>query len=88
MKLIYTGDFERLKDFGFVANYYEDRTVMSYTKKINWDNDYIYQYYICVDERWSDYKELMIETNTQFCGSLDETIYDLIKAGLVKKEEE
>ena len=88
MKLIYTGDFERLKEFGFIINYYGDGTVCSYTKQINWNEEYIYQYYICTDERWSEYRELMIETNTQFCGSLDETIYDLIQAGLVKKEEE
>lgn len=75
MKLIYTGDFERLKEFGFI----DEQELCNM--------NYYYSYRglgskICIGKLthkiWTE-------------GTLDRElikIYDLIKAGLVKKERE
>ena len=77
MKLIYTGDFERLKDFGF--------------KKINYVNGNVYKYSE-VTGRIELYniiigQDKIIHYNqTSVYNYLSSVIYDLIQAGLVKKE--
>ena len=94
MKLIYTGDFERLKEFRFnkVADFYireyqEDTNISYYDKnfiRIRCLNGYsLYrQIQNCGKDRIGfvhvDYE------NTQ----TESLIEDLIRAGLVKKEEE
>ena len=75
MKLIYTGDFERLKDFGFV------------NEKELCNMNFYYSYKgpgrkICIG---ISTRKIWVE------GTLAEeliVIYDLIQAGLVKKEKE
>ena len=77
MKLIYTGYFERLKDFGF--------------KKINYVNGNVYKYSE-VTGRIELYniiigQDKIIHYNqTSVYNYLPSVIYDLIQAGLVKKE--
>lgn len=80
MKLIYTGDFERLKDFGF--KYDEFNLAMC---------DYKYWQYIPVNS----IGVVQIDTTSRIIYLNDNSrqdglikIYDLIQAGLVKKEEE
>ena len=78
MKLIYTGYFERLKDFGF--------------KKINYVNGNVYKYSE-VTGRIELYniiigQDKIIHYNqTSVYNYLPSVIYDLIQAELVKKEE-
>ena len=77
MKLIYTGDFEGLKEFGFE----EDKTYYSYgyTNRELW---------VSIDKTTKN-----IEINEPFRDVDGEEnniiiLYDLIQSGLVKKEEE
>lgn len=77
MKLIYTGDFERLKEFGFEE--YEYYYSYGYENRELW---------ISIDKKTKE-----IEINEPFRDVDGEEnniviLYDLIKAGLVKKEEE
>ena len=78
MKLIYTGDFERLKDFGFeeynkeFSRKYKNDIITTIDKQTRGIED--------ID---TEYKFLQIKNlgSSKRCN-------DLIKAGLVKKEEE
>ena len=77
MKLIYTGDFERLKEFGFE----EEKTYYSY----GYENR---ELWVSIDKTTKQ-----IEMNEPFRDVDGEEnniviLYDLIQAGLVKKEEE
>lgn len=79
MKLIYTGDFEKLKDFGF------EKKLTHYGLHI--DKNY---YTIYVNVHLDD-KTITIRNDyydNDFECELPSVIYDLIQAGLVKKEEE
>lgn len=80
MKLIYTGDFERLKDFGFELDGYNNR-IYNYTY-----NYYKYKPINSIDV-------IQIDTRTRIIYMCDNSkqdglikIYDLIQAGLVRKE--
>ena len=80
MKLIYTGDFERLKDFGFEY----DECVC---------DEFTYKYY-AYKPRYG-IEVIQIDTTSRIIYLCDNyknegliKIYDLIQAGLVKKEEE
>ena len=68
-------DLEELEKFGFKESYYED----SYRKKVylrnNDDDRVVYR----ID------KKTKIIRITRIDGELDDTLYDLIKAGLVEK---
>ena len=81
MKLIYTGDFERLKDFGF-----KKEPEKSYYYLSQED----FEIFIWITKGY-DYKPrgIYIEVNN-YSMILSEfgILYDLIQAGLVKKEEE
>lgn len=79
-------DLKELEKYGFEYDVYEN-SIHSYKKEIIWHEEKVYYYYICVDENSSDYREIIIETHMQFSG-LDDTLYDLIKDGLVEKVEE
>lgn len=77
MKLIYTGDFERLKEFGFEE--YEYYYSYGYENRELW---------ISIDKKTKE-----IEINEPFRDVDGEEnniviLYDLIQAGLVKKEKE
>lgn len=77
MKLIYTGDFERLKDFGFVKDKYN--VIYTYNQnrftgvRIEIETKRIGLY---------NSADIIVEKET-LC-----VLYDLIQAGLVRKEEE
>lgn len=75
MKLIYTGDFEKLKDFGFEVDYRE-----WFQFKDTGTNAYVYIMPVSKEIKWSYCITQITDVST--------IIYDLIKAGLVKKEEE
>ena len=86
MKLIYTGDFERLKELNFNINfydwyvYYDKNTrfnviIKPLTKELLLE--YLEPDIISTSER--------VSINYQH---IPEVVYDLIQAGLVKKEEE
>lgn len=75
MKLIYTGDFEKLKDFGFEVDYRE-----WFQFKDTETNTYVYITPVSREIKWSYYMTLITDVST--------IIYDLIQGGLVKKEEE
>lgn len=81
MKLIYTGDFERLKDFGF--EFFENGCGTTGYSFFDKDKGYV----IIVEKDREDYNkygdERKIPKNIPH-----DLLYDLIKAGLVKKEEE
>lgn len=84
MKLIYTGDFERLKDFGMFY---------SPSSKV-WLDDKDYQSL----RIYENDREIELETvekgfgNYKLAKAINDKslsiLYDLIQAGLVKKEEE
>lgn len=84
MKLIYTGDFERLKDFGMFHNP---------SSKV-WLDDKDYQS-LRIDE---NDREIELETveigfgNYKLAKAINDKslsiLYDLIQAGFVRKEEE
>ena len=83
MKLIYTGDFERLKDFGFKKINYVNGNVYKYsevTGRIELYNIIIGQDKIIHYNQTSVYNYLPSVI-------YDLVIYDLIQAELVKKEE-
>lgn len=75
MKLIYTGDFERLKEFGFAKDKYN--VIYTYNQnrftglRIEVENRRIGLY---------NSADIIVEKET-LC-----VLYDLIQAGLVKKE--
>lgn len=73
-------DLEKLKDFGFVTSI--TYNPLSYVKKVylNNENDDKNFYRISKSSR-------KIEL-TRLDGELDDTLYDLIQAGLVEKEDE
>ena len=82
MELIYTGDFERLKDFGFEVDEYNNKIC-----------NFKYNYYKYKPINSIDV--IQIDTRTRIIYMCDNSrqdglikIYDLIQAGLVKKEEE
>ena len=86
MKLIYTGDFEKLKELNFTINfydwyvYYDKNTrfnviIKPITKELLLE--YLEPTIISTSERESIYYQ-----------HLPEVVYDLIQAGLIKKEEE
>ena len=80
MKLIYTGDFERLKDFGFEYDEFNLATC-----------NYKYWQYVPVNSIGVvqiDIKSRIIFMNDNIKQDGLIKIYDLIQAGLVKKEEE
>ena len=78
MKLIYTGDFERLKDFGF-----ESRTTYYY---LYLDNGYS----ILEIDVYCDDNRITIRNDYNEGDEIEipSVIYDLIQAGIVKKEDE
>lgn len=74
MKLIYTGDFERLKDFGFEPTMKNQQLI-----------------YVLKNKYFIDVVEINVKTREivnlgDRYGNV--VLYDLIQAGLVKKEEE
>lgn len=76
MKLIYTGDFERLKDFGFKGINYVNGNVYKYsevTGKIELYNIIIGQ------------DKVIHYNQTSVYNCLPSIIYDLIQAGFVKR---
>lgn len=77
MKLIYTGDFERLKEFGFIYN--DNVGQYKYCERNIDGATYIY---INVWNRKILYRQ--DKSNDTYCLSV---LYDLIQAELVKKEE-
>ena len=81
MKLIYTGDFERLKDFGFeYDSNLSDNLEEVYSVKQKYQK-------LCISK--SDGTIFLFEPYNSNAFILKSTIlYDLIQAGLVKKEEE
>lgn len=79
MKLIYTGDFERLKEFGF------EQRMTYYCLNINKEH-----YFIEINVYYDKSITIIIGNeyyDNYFEYEIPSVIYDLIKAGLVKKEE-
>ena len=74
MKPIYTGDFERLKDFGFKKDKFLGYLLLE-NKNDNWD-----KVIVAINEKT---RVINIYVN-----NTPDEINDLIQAGLVKKEEE
>ena len=92
MELIYTGDFERLKDFGFEVGedyLYEKMQVDSYyngSKSVVVDENTKEIYIVCYNFSYDESnmsKKVINKTSY-----VKKYIKDLIQAGLVKKEEE
>lgn len=92
MKLIYTGDLERLKDFGFEVGedyLYEKMQVDSYyngSKSVVVDENTKEIYIVCYNFSYDESnmsKKVINKTSY-----VKKYIKDLIQAGLVKKEEE
>lgn len=78
MKLIYTGDFERLKEFGFEYN------------EVDCD-EFTYKYYAYKPRYAIEVIQIDITSRIIYLCDNDKNeglikIYDLIQAGLVKKE--
>lgn len=91
MKLIYTGEFERLKDFGFEVGedyLYEKMHVDSYyngSKSVVVDENTKEIYIVCYNFSYDESnmsKKIINQTSY-----VKKYIKDLIQAGLVKKEE-
>lgn len=92
MKLIYTGDFERLKDFGFEVGedyLYEKMHVDSYyngSKSVVVDENTKEIYIVCYNFSYDESnmpKKVINKTSY-----VKKYIKDLIQAGLVRNEEE
>ena len=75
MKLIYTGDFERLKDFGFEIDFREWFRFRDEETGV-----YVYVMPVSKELKWS----VSVTERT----GIPTIVFDLIQAGLVKKEEE
>lgn len=75
MKLIYTGDFERLKEFGFEIDFREWFQFRDKETGI-----YVYVMPVSKELRWS--------VSVTGINGIPTIFYDLIQAGLVKKEDE
>lgn len=74
MKLIYTGDFERLKEFGFKKDKFFGYLLLE-NKNNNWDK--------IIAEINEKTRVIKFDIN-----NTPDEINDLIQAGLIKKEEE
>ena len=92
MKLIYTGDFERLKDFGFefesvLKVYY--KMIIPKKWKFLFFNTMPKARVINITKRKEIITKKMVNwLDWDDCETLKNDIKDLIQAGLVKKEEE
>lgn len=92
MKLIYTGDFERLKDFGFEVGedyLYEKMHVDSYyngSKSVVVDENTKEIYIICYNFSYDESN--MSKKVINKISYVKKYIKDLIQAGFVRKEEE
>lgn len=75
MKLIYTGDFERLKEFGFEIDF---REWFQFRDKET--GVYVYVMPVSKELKWG----VSVTGNT----GIPTIVFDLIQAELVKKEEE